>query len=105
MMDKFPDLERFVDAQAPVYSDALAELHAGSKRTHWMWFVFPQIAGLGHSSMAQRYAIAPAAEVLAYLRHPLLGPRLRTCTQAPRALGLNPFSSSSPGRDELRSIA
>ena len=84
-MHKFPDLERFVDAQAPVYSAALAELHAGSKRTNWTWFVFPQIAGLGHSSMAQRYAIASAAEALAYLRHPVLG--------------LNPFSSSSPDRN------
>jgi uncharacterized protein (DUF1810 family) len=81
-MDTPPDLQRFVLAQEPVYSSALAELQAGSKRTHWMWFIFPQIAGLGHSAMAQRYAIESASEALAYLQHPVLGPRLRTCTQA-----------------------
>ena len=81
-MDMPADLSRFVDAQATVYPAALAELRAGSKRTHWMWFIFPQIAGLGHSAMAQHYAIASAAEALAYLQHPVLGPRLRACTQA-----------------------
>jgi uncharacterized protein (DUF1810 family) len=81
-MDTPPDLQRFVLAQKPVYSSALVELQAGSKRTHWMWFIFPQIAGLGHSEMAQRYAIGSASEALAYLQHPVLGPRLRTCTQA-----------------------
>jgi uncharacterized protein (DUF1810 family) len=81
-MDAPPRLQRFVLAQDPVYPSVLGELRAGSKRTHWMWFIFPQIAGLGHSSMAQRYAIASASEASDYLRHPLLGPRLRTCTQA-----------------------
>lgn len=76
------DLERFVDAQADVYDQALAELHRGRKSSHWMWFVFPQIAGLGHSPMARRYAIADLAEARAYLAHPLLGPRLRACAQA-----------------------
>jgi len=75
------DLERFVGAQAPVIDSVIAELQAGRKRSHWMWFVFPQIAGLGFSMMSQRYAIADLAEAKAYLRHPLLGPRLRQCTQ------------------------
>lgn len=75
-------LERFVAAQDPVYPRALAELRAGDKRSHWMWFVFPQLAGLGHSAMAQRYAIADRAEAEAYLAHPLLGARLRECAEA-----------------------
>jgi len=74
------DLQRFVDAQAAVYSRVLAELRAGRKQSHWMWFVFPQVKGLGHSTMAQRYAIASRAEAPAYLRHGVLGPRLRECT-------------------------
>lgn len=76
------NLQRFVEAQAPVYGTALAELRAGRKRTHWMWFVFPQIAGLGHSPMAQHYAISGLAEAKAYLAHPLLGSRLEECTEA-----------------------
>ena len=75
-------LERFVDAQRSVYDEALAELHEGAKRSHWMWFVFPQIAGLGHSSTAQFYAIADSDEARAYLEHPVLGARLRDCTDA-----------------------
>ncbi|WP_239804623.1 DUF1810 domain-containing protein [Croceicoccus hydrothermalis] len=75
-------LTRFVEAQAGVYERALAELRDGAKRSHWMWFVFPQIAGLGHSAMARRYAIADAAEARDYLRHDLLGPRLLACTDA-----------------------
>ncbi|KTT14760.1 DUF1810 domain-containing protein [Pseudacidovorax intermedius] len=74
------DLARFVDAQAPVYAQVREELAAGRKRTHWMWFVFPQIAGLGHSAMAQRYAIGSRAEAAAYLAHPVLGGRLRECS-------------------------
>jgi uncharacterized protein (DUF1810 family) len=76
------DLDRFVTAQAPVHAQALAELTAGLKRSHWMWFVFPQLRGLGHSAMAERYGIASLAEARAYLAHPLLGPRLVACTQA-----------------------
>jgi uncharacterized protein (DUF1810 family) len=76
------ELDRFVAAQEQIYPRALAELRAGAKRSHWMWFVFPQIAGLGHSSMAQRYAIADRAEAQAYLAHPTLGPRLADCTDA-----------------------
>ena len=80
-------LNRFVEAQDGVYLAALAELARGHKATHWMWFVFPQIAGLGHSAMAQRYAIRSVDEARAYLAHPVLGPRLveatRTVTAAP----------------------
>ena len=75
-------LERFVDAQAPVHGRALAELKAGRKQSHWMWFIFPQIAGLGRSPMAQHYAIQNLAEARAYLNHPVLGARLRECTRA-----------------------
>jgi len=74
------DLERFVDAQAPVIDDVKAELRAGRKRTHWMWFVFPQLAGLGRSRMSQRYALTSRGEAEAYLAHETLGPRLRECT-------------------------
>lgn len=76
------DLYRFVDAQSPAYTDALAELKGGQKRSHWMWFLFPQVAGLGSSAMAKRYAIGSRAEAEAYLRHPLLGERLRECVDA-----------------------
>ncbi len=74
-------LQRFVDAQTPVYERVKKELRAGRKESHWMWFVFPQIAGLGHSAMAEKYAIRSLAEAGAYLCHPLLGARLRECTQ------------------------
>ena len=76
------DLSRFVSAQAAVYPEALAELKEGRKRTHWMWFVFPQIAGLGVSPTAQRYAIRSLDEARAYLAHPVLGPRLEECARA-----------------------
>jgi uncharacterized protein (DUF1810 family) len=75
------DLDRFVQAQAPVIDAVLAELGSGRKRTHWMWFVFPQLQGLGSSSMAQRYALASLDEARAYLAHPVLGPRLRQCCE------------------------
>ncbi len=75
------NLQRFLDAQRRVYEQAEHELRAGRKQSHWMWFIFPQIKGLGHSAMAQKYAISSVAEAKAYLDHPLLGPRLRTCTQ------------------------
>src|ERR1700693_2506035 len=75
MTDPF-DLQRFVDAQAPVYPRVVAELRHGRKQSHWMWFIFPQFAGLGHSSMARRFAISSRAEAVAYLGHGVLGPRL-----------------------------
>jgi uncharacterized protein (DUF1810 family) len=75
------DLERFVTAQEPVFDTVLSELRAGRKRSHWMWFVFPQLRGLGHSAMAERYGISSLAEARAYLAHPVLGPRLDLCTR------------------------
>lgn len=74
-------LQRFVDAQNPVYESVLAELGAGRKVGHWMWFIFPQIAGLGHSGMSRRFAVSGRAEAQAYLHHPVLGPRLRECAR------------------------
>jgi uncharacterized protein (DUF1810 family) len=75
------DLERFVAAQDPIYDRVVAELRAGRKTTHWMWFVFPQIAGLGRSPTSVRFALASLEEARAYLDHPVLGARLRECTQ------------------------
>jgi len=82
MSDPF-HLQRFLDAQdgGGTYDAALAELRAGAKRSHWMWFVFPQVAGLGRSATAQHYAISGLAEARAYLAHPVLGPRLRECAR------------------------
>jgi uncharacterized protein (DUF1810 family) len=80
------DLNRFVEAQAINYSDAIAELRAGRKRSHWMWYVFPQIAGLGRSSMSERYAIRSEDEARAYLAHPVLGQRLIECAEAVLAI-------------------
>jgi uncharacterized protein (DUF1810 family) len=74
-------LERFLDAQAPVYDQARRELQAGRKESHWMWFIFPQIAGLGQSAMSIRFAIASLDEAVAYLAHPVLGARLRECAR------------------------
>ena len=76
------NLSRFLEAQAPIYNQALAELQAAQKRSHWMWFIFPQLAGLGHSSTAQFYAIESKEEAQAYLNHPTLGPRLIECANA-----------------------
>ena len=80
------DLNRFVIAQAPVFTIALNELKAGRKRSHWMWFVFPQLRGLGHSAMAEFYGIGSLDEACAYLAHPLLGPRLILCTETVLAI-------------------
>lgn len=80
-MDPY-DLDRFVTAQAGNYETALAEIRRGAKRSHWMWYIFPQIEGLGSSAMAQRYAIGSLDEARAYLAHPLLGSRLRECVAA-----------------------
>ena len=80
--DSSDSLSRFVAAQKDTYPRAVAELRAGDKRSHWMWFIFPQIAGPGRSDMAQRYAIRDLAEAQAYLAHPVLGPRLRECMAA-----------------------
>ena len=80
------DLQRFVDAQATVHAQALAEIRAGRKRSHWMWFIFPQIDGLGSSPTARRYAIKGQTEAAAYLEHPVLGARLVECAEAALAV-------------------
>jgi len=101
------DLGRFVSAQEDVYDSALAEIRGGRKRTHWMWFVFPQLRGLGSSPIAKQYAIRTAAEARAYLTHPLLGPRLVECCEA--LLRVNGGSANdifgSPDDLKLRSCA
>ncbi|MFZ1079357.1 MAG: DUF1810 family protein, partial [Methylovirgula sp.] len=79
-MPELYNLDRFVAAQAPLYLRFCDELRAGHKTSHWMWFIFPQIAGLGSSPTARFFAIASLAEAVAYLQHPVLGPRLRECT-------------------------
>jgi len=79
MDDRF-QLRRFVDAQQPVYEKVLGELRAGRKRSHWMWFIFPQITGLGHSAMTDRFALSSLDEAVAYLAHSVLGQRLRECS-------------------------
>ncbi|HEX4097941.1 MAG TPA: DUF1810 domain-containing protein [Caulobacteraceae bacterium] len=99
------DLQRFLAAQAGAYERALAELKAGRKSSHWMWFVFPQARGLGHSSTAQFYAISSLDEARAYLDHPVLGPRLLACTAATtqaRAPSLNALLGSP---DDLKFVS
>jgi len=85
-MDDPHELQRFVDAQHPVYARVKEELARGAKASHWMWFVFPQLKGLGRSTMAQHYGIASAQEALAYWGHPVLGPRLKECTELVNAV-------------------
>jgi uncharacterized protein (DUF1810 family) len=95
-------LDRFVSAQASVYSQALAEIRRGQKRTHWIWFIFPQIAGLGHSSTSMHYAIESLEEARAYLKHPLLGPRLIECAEAVLAVEGRTASEIFPYPDDLK---
>ena len=90
-----------VDARPPAHT-VLAELRTGRKSSHWIWFIFPQIAGLGHSSMAQRFAIASLDEAKAYLQHPLLGPRLRECCELMLAIEGRPITSIFPYPDDLK---
>jgi len=101
------DLDRFVRAQERDYEQALSEIRSGQKRSHWMWYVFPQLHGLGFSSTAQKYAIRSVAEAEAYLRHPILGPRLVQIAEA--AAGLESRSAvevfGSPDGMKLRSCA
>ncbi|HTN48932.1 MAG TPA: DUF1810 domain-containing protein [Burkholderiaceae bacterium] len=100
-------LRRFVDAQEGIYETALAELHEGRKRSHWMWFIFPQFVGLGASAMSELYAIGGLDEARAFLAHPVLGPRLRACCSA--LLGLQGRSAQeilgSPDDLKLQSSA
>ena len=84
-LDRY-NLQRFIQAQEPVYQRATAELREGRKRTHWMWFIFPQIRGLGHSEVAQRFSIASLPEAEAYFEHPILGSRLKECTELVNAI-------------------
>lgn len=101
------DLNRFVQAQAHDYERALSEIRAGRKRTHWMWYIFPQFDGLGSSPTARRYAIKSAAEAEAYLQHPVLGPRLVECCEG--AIGVHGRSAfdifGTPDDVKLRSCA
>lgn len=95
-------LQRFLDAQAGVYDTVVAELFAGRKRSHWIWFIFPQIAGLGESAMSRKYAIASRAEAAAYLGHPVLGARLRECTQLVLDIEDRPVEEIFPYPDDLK---
>ena len=96
------DLQRFVDAQDGAYGRALAELHHGAKRSHWMWYIFPQLRGLGRSVTAQKYGIASIEEARAYLEHPILGPRLIECTEAALAADKASGAAIFPFPDDLK---
>lgn len=96
------DLARFVVAQESFYANVVEELAAGRKRGHWIWFIFPQVAGLGFSHMSQKYAIASLAEAVAYARHELLGPRLRECAQTVVDLGETHIERILPPPDDLK---
>jgi uncharacterized protein (DUF1810 family) len=96
------DLQRFVDAQAPVYARVIAELRQGQKQSHWMWFIFPQLAGLGHSPMAQRFALRSREEAMAYLGHGVLGPRLRQCTTLVNAVAGRPIREILGSPDDMK---
>jgi uncharacterized protein (DUF1810 family) len=99
------NLDRFVDAQDGVWEGALAELEAGRKRSHWMWFVFPQARGLGHSAMSEHYGIASLDEARAYLDHPLLGPRLTRCAQATLGCGVASLGQIFGAPDDVKFIS
>lgn len=101
MSDVF-DLRRFVEAQAPVYEQVRRELAAGRKTSHWMWFIFPQIRGLGHSPTALLFAIGSIAEASAYLEHPVLGQRLRECTALVNAVEGKSASQIFGSPDDLK---
>ena len=102
-MDPF-NLQRFLDAQARVWDDVRSELAQGRKRSHWMWFVFPQLAGLGHSAMSRRYGLSGLDEARAYLAHPVLGARLRQCCTAVLASDVSAHALlGSPDDLKLRS--
>ncbi|MDP3255487.1 MAG: DUF1810 domain-containing protein [Bosea sp. (in: a-proteobacteria)] len=104
MSDPF-DLQRFLAAQAPVHEQALVELHEGRKRSHWMWFVFPQLRGLGSSEMARHYGLSGLAEARAYLAHPVLGARLAACTDAVLAVEGRTLHAIFGSPDDLKFIS
>jgi uncharacterized protein (DUF1810 family) len=99
------DLERFVSAQAGVYERALAELKAGRKQSHWMWFVFPQARGLGRSAAAERYGVSGLDEAKAFLAHPVLGPRLLACTAAATAASAVSLCDLFGSPDDLKFVS
>ena len=102
MVEDTYNLERFVRAQEHVYPRVCDELRAGAKQSHWMWFIFPQIAGLGQSAMSRRYAIASRGEAAAYLAHPVLGPRLRECTQLVQAVNEKDITLIMGSPDDMK---
>ena len=101
-MEDAYDLNRFVQAQAPVYERVLSELRAGRKASHWIWFIFPQIAGLGHSPMAKHYAISRRAEAADYADHHVLGARLRECTSLVNAVEGRTINEIFGSPDDLK---
>ena len=101
-MDTEFNLERFVQAQAPLYASVVKELKAGRKAGHWMWFIFPQIAGLGSSAAAREFAIVSADEAAAYLAHPLLGKRLRDCSALVLAIDNKQAADIFAAPDDLK---
>ena len=101
-MDTEFNLERFVEAQASVYKEVLAELKAGRKTGHWMWFIFPQIAGLGTSAKARKFAIASSDEAAAYLAHAVLGARLRECSALVAAIDDKEIGDIFGGPDDMK---
>jgi uncharacterized protein (DUF1810 family) len=96
------DLQRFVDAQNPVYDKVCSELRDGRKKSHWMWFIFPQIEGLGSSPLALKFAISSLAEAAAYLEHPILGPRLAECTRLVNQVEGQPIDQIFGHPDDLK---
>jgi len=96
------NLERFVSAQAAVYPQVLAELGAGEKRGHWIWFIFPQMKGLGHSAQSEYYGIGSLEEAMAYLQHPVLGPRLTECTRLVNRVEKRPIQRILSYPDDLK---
>jgi len=96
------DLQRFVNAQNPIYEQVCAELRVGQKEGHWMWFIFPQLQGLGHSAMATAFGIVSRQEAAAYLDHPVLGPRLRECTRLVNLVGRRSISQILGYPDDLK---
>jgi uncharacterized protein (DUF1810 family) len=96
------DLQRFVDAQNPVYDQVCAELRDGRKKSHWMWFIFPQIGGLGSSQLARKFAVSSLAEAAAYLAHPILGPRLVECAKLVNLVKGRPIEQVFGYPDDLK---
>jgi uncharacterized protein (DUF1810 family) len=101
-MDEPYNLQRFVEAQNSCFDNVLSELRSGNKKSHWMWFIFPQIEGLGYSPLAHKFAISSQAEAEAYLRHTILGPRLRECTRLVNLLEGRPLEQIFGNPDDLK---